>query len=395
MQGIRPSQHRNRGRHSSGRTSSSRRAHSAGAGLAAAALAPTAPRVLPFTGPGLVVPSMRGMPGRIASNQNADGRAQLALALLETGVARPELWTRHRAPETFVSAAVRDVARAWGGPLIAKYFGIQVRIDTTIDPWSWSHDEIDGAPRYFLCLDPVHYSTFETGDLFQWLARTDPRLPATVWNSFAHTGVVVRLYEWGDAADFQEMMWEDADEGFREEELTRVGKATVPKVLEETALSRAAIARRRRSWTSDVTALLDAALAIEDAARRVSRRAVLDFNDPEFLQGDMDSPFPALVVHEHANDATIAAFDEEYIMHGEQGGREPYAAWELVPTSAETVERAFAELRSMLDVLAAAATFREAIPGKGRLKLGSLAQVLADHDGDHRSDHVSARVRVA
>lgn len=345
---------------------------------------------------GLAVPRLAGIPRRVGAGDDTPERAAIALTLLDAGIAEPRLWAKHRSPEAFIAAAVREFCARAGGKVLDRRFGVGVRLDRAVDPWDTMYMGT-GAPddhRWFLCFEPVHYNVIHVGSLVEWLACWHPGLPAFVWSRFLCAQHAARFYTWDDAMEFEEMMFDGADEEWLKERIEEMGRAHRPRALEHHAMSERAVRIARRAWPVEVCRVVDAAIAVDAAQRAAVSRHALKYSDPVITEADMDAPFPALVVSESRGDATCAAFDDEFITNGEQLGRMPYEAWELKPGNVNHTAAVFAELASQIAVLRAAAEFIDAIPGKGKLEVGTLAQVLAADDMVLQFERIQREPRV-
>ena len=310
---------------------------------------------------GLVVPRLTATPRVKGLAGGSRTRAQLALALLDAEIAPVALWNGDA--ESFARCALAQWISDRQGDAIAQRFEMHAFLSRGLG--EYAGEDYDDQPLY-LCVEPTTASYLRLGSAYRWLEQQDPQLPATVDSAIGSLNACVHVYGHHEAEEWREMRLDGMDEeDLRGLELPDL---KVPESLRRRPLSAQRIARTKPSWPLVAQRVGEQAAEVRRLAERFSRRWPYHSRVPEALRmdlSDLGSSLPAVLASIEEHDLIEASFDDQsqYMYETEP---EPSQMWVIQDITPASVRRAFDGLADWLEVMAAAASLFNRLPGQGK-----------------------------
>lgn len=321
---------------------------------------------------GLVVPRLTATPKLKGLAGGSRTRAQLALALLDAEIAPATLWNGQ--PEQFAQRALTYWIQQRGGDAVAKRFDIHVGLERP--------NLREPEETLFLYVVANSAAQLRLRSAYRYLDGVHRQLPATVDRAIGELNHCIRVFDRFDAEEWRMFRLEAYED---EEIAVEIKPIEIPTSLSRAALKPARVRRLLKTWPRVAQRVGERALDVARLAHRFGERWPWDkrlSDDAAEYFMDCERPLPCLIVAFAEHDLIEAAFDDE-AQSWYQSDPAPTQAWEIAPTSAASVRRAFDGLADWLEVMAAAASLMNALPGQGQYAFDGglpLLDVLAAED---------------
>lgn len=337
------------------RTAGSQRSTSSGDGLA------TTANLMP-NGTGLLIPRLDGTPAEHRFCAGDRAAVQLAQTLVEMNIADPSDWQRvDRDPIGYLKATLNRWLDLHGARTIRRRFCLSLMLGSVLDEYSDAGEADPDGRRLYLILDPTSAAHVVSKPTLELLEREHPHLPATFYQLFR--GALnrwVRVYDYRDAEDREEMLREWIEGEEEEYEIADVAAST-PACMKQKPLNSGSLRHIvKRVAGSKARAIMEATLQLQRASKRTKRPPSTD--DIREQLADSNPPLPSVLVVFSETDAIEAHFDDES-QNMTEASPEPNLIIPLNAFDRSTVKTAFATVAVACKTLAAATCLIDLMPG--------------------------------
>jgi len=270
------------------------------------------------------LPSLEGQPAACSHEARGELLYQFCAALVRAGVGTPEIWADWGGiAVNFAKSAIMKRIGARNGDLLARNIEYYLQVSDVAAP-----DEPLEFGKLSVSISCGGCGYLKIGPALESLEGEAEGLGAAFyWTLIQSLYRVMRIYDYGDAEQYEERLKEyaeDEDEGSREQyEFPEVGRA-LPECIRKTLKDRTdhwRLSNRRmliRHCNGRYKKWIEHVLTIAKLARTASNA-----QDPsEYSNYYDEAPLPSLLVVFKDNDAISACFDEES-QHMLEGSSEP------------------------------------------------------------------------